>query len=67
LAILRVKNIGIEIKNTKRIYMKSALFSLKFRAKTLQVLAILGVKNNEIKIKKTQRIYSKSALFSLKF
>jgi hypothetical protein len=47
--------------------MKSALFSLKFRAKTLQVLAILGVKNNEIKIKKTQRIYSKSALFSLKF
>jgi hypothetical protein len=66
LAIFRIKNIGRKIKNTQHIYMKSALFSLKFSVKRLRVLAILRVKNIKIKAKNIWSIYPNSPFFSQK-
>jgi hypothetical protein len=51
LAIVRVKNNKIKIKDELRTNIKSALFSLKFSAKSKWVLTILRVKNIRINLK----------------
>jgi hypothetical protein len=59
LTILRVKRSKIKIKNTLRIYSKSALISVKFRDKIMWVVAILRIQNIKIKNKNTWRTYIK--------
>jgi hypothetical protein len=66
LATLHIKHNKIKLKNTQRIYLQSALFSLEFWAKIIWVLIILRVENIGIRIKKQNVITGKSALFSPK-
>jgi hypothetical protein len=65
-AILRAKNINIMIKNAYLIYLKWALFSLKFCAKIMWFWLICVLKYYIIN-NNTYRINSKSSIFSLKF
>jgi hypothetical protein len=59
---LRVENIIIKIRNTLRINVKLALFSLKFRAKIKLLLALFACENIKIRIKNTLRFNQESAL-----